>query len=65
MPLERAGITSLNIEVEAGKEELTLQNNKAVVEINAIRERLSNAGFRRTNMGLRLRNLLNSDPLLT
>ena len=64
MPLERAGITSLNIEVEAGKEELTLQNNKAVVEINAIRERLKVMLVSgEPNMGLRSwRNLLNSDP---
>ena len=64
LPLERAGITSLNIEVEAGKEELTLQNNKAVVEINAIRERLKVMLVSgEPNMGLRSwRNLLNSDP---
>ena len=64
MPLERTGITSLNIEVEAGKEELTLQNNKAVVEINAIRERLKVMLVSgEPNMGLRSwRNLLNSDP---
>ena len=64
MPLERAGITSLNIEVEPGKEELTLQNNKAVVEINAIRERLKVMLVSgEPNMGLRSwRNLLNSDP---
>tara|TARA_B100000676_G_scaffold190631_1_gene187513 strand:+ start:2754 stop:4790 length:2037 start_codon:yes stop_codon:yes gene_type:complete len=64
MPLERAGITSLNIEVEAGKEELTLQNNKALVEINAIRERLKVMLVSgEPNMGLRSwRNLLNSDP---
>ena len=64
MPLERAGITSLNIEVEAGKEELTLQNNKAVVEINAIRERLKVMLVSgEPNMGLRSwRNLLNSAP---
>ena len=64
MPLERAGITSLNIEVEPGKEELTLQNNKSVVEINAIRERLKVMLVSgEPNMGLRSwRNLLNSDP---
>ena len=64
MPLERAGITSLNIEVEPGKEELTLQNNKSVVEINAVRERLKVMLVSgEPNMGLRSwRNLLNSDP---
>ena len=64
LPLERAGITSLNIEVEPGKEELTLQNNKAVIEINAIRERLKVMLVSgEPNMGLRSwRNLLNSDP---
>ena len=64
MPLERAGITSLNIEVEPGKEELTLQNNKSVIEINAIRERLKVMLVSgEPNMGLRsCRNLLNSDP---
>lgn len=64
MPLERAGITSLNIEVEPGDQELTLQNNKAVVEINAIRERLKVMLVSgEPNMGLRSwRNLLNSDP---
>ena len=64
MPLERAGITSLNIEVEPGKEELTLQNNKSVIEINAIRERLKVMLVSgEPNMGLRSwRNLLNSDP---
>ena len=40
LPLERAGITSLNIEVEEGKNELTLKNNQTVISINAIRERL-------------------------
>jgi hypothetical protein len=64
MPLERAGITSLNIEVEPGKEELTLINNKSVIEINAIRERLKVMLVSgEPNMGLRSwRNLLNSDP---
>ena len=64
MPLERAGITSLNIEVEPGIEELTLQNNKSVIEINAIRERLKVMLVSgEPNMGLRSwRNLLNSDP---
>jgi len=64
MPLERAGITSLNIEVEPGKEELTLQNNKSVIEVNAIRERLKVMLVSgEPNMGLRSwRNLLNSDP---
>ena len=64
MPLERAGITSLDIEVEPGKEELTLQNNKSVIEINAIRERLKVMLVSgEPNMGLRSwRNLLNSDP---
>ena len=64
MPLDRAGITSLNIEVEPGKDELTLQNNKSVVEINAIRERLKVMLVSgEPNMGLRSwRNLLNSDP---
>ncbi len=64
MPLERAGITSLNIEVEPGIEELTLKNNKSVVKINAIRERLKVMLVSgEPNMGLRSwRNLLNSDP---
>ena len=64
LPLDRAGITTLNIEVEPGPEELTLQNNKAVVEINAIRERLKVMLISgEPNMGLRSwRNLLNSDP---
>ena len=64
LPLDRAGITTLNIEVEPGPEELTLQNNKAVIEINAIRERLKVMLVSgEPNMGLRSwRNLLNSDP---
>ena len=64
LPLDRAGITSLNIEVEPGSEELTLQNNKSVIEINAIRERLKVMLVSgEPNMGLRSwRNLLNSDP---
>ena len=64
LPLDRAGITSLNIEVEPGTEELTLQNNKSVIEINAIRERLKVMLVSgEPNMGLRSwRNLLNSDP---
>ena len=64
LPLDRAGIISLNIEVEPGSEELTLQNNKSVIEINAIRERLKVMLVSgEPNMGLRSwRNLLNSDP---
>jgi len=64
LPLDRAGITSLNIEVEPGSEELTLQNNKSVIEINAIRERLKVMLVSgEPNMGLRSwRNLLSSDP---
>jgi len=63
-PLERAGITTLNIEVERGKNELTLKNNEAVISINAIRERLKVMLVSgEPNMGLRnWRNLLNSDP---
>tara|TARA_B100000686_G_scaffold305938_1_gene344920 strand:+ start:37113 stop:39035 length:1923 start_codon:yes stop_codon:yes gene_type:complete len=62
--LERAGITTLNIEVEKGKNELTLKNNEAVISINAIRERLKVMLVSgEPNMGLRnWRNLLNSDP---
>ena len=64
LPLERAGITSLNIEVEEGKNELTLKNNQIVISINAIRERLKVMLVSgEPNMGLRnWRNLLNSDP---
>ena len=64
LPLERAGITSLNIEVEEGKNELTLKNNQTVISINAIRERLKVMLVSgEPNMGLRnWRNLLNSDP---
>ena len=64
LPLDRAGITTLNIDVEPGQEELTLQNNKSLIEINAIRERLKVMLISgEPNMGLRSwRNLLNSDP---
>jgi hypothetical protein len=64
LPLDRAGITSLDIEVEPGTEELTLQNNKSVIDINAIRDRLKVMLVSgEPNMGLRSwRNLLNSDP---
>ena len=64
LPLERAGITTLNIEVEEGKNELTLKNNETVISINAIRERLKVMLVSgEPNMGLRnWRNLLNSDP---
>ncbi len=64
LPLDRAGITTLNIDVEPGQEELTLQNNKSLIEINAIRERLKVMLVSgEPNMGLRSwRNLLNSDP---
>ena len=64
LPLERAGITTLNIEVEKGKNELTLKNNQAIININAVRERLKVMLISgEPNMGLRnWRNLLNSDP---
>ena len=64
LPLDRTGITTLNIDVEPGQEELTLQNNKSLIEINAIRERLKVMLVSgEPNMGLRSwRNLLNSDP---
>ena len=64
LPLDKPGITNLNVSVEEGLEELTLNNNSAHITINAIRDRLRVMLVSgEPNMGLRSwRNLLNSDP---
>ena len=64
LPLDKPGITNLNISVEEGSEELTLKNNSSQLTINAIRDRLRVMLISgEPNMGLRSwRNLLNSDP---
>lgn len=62
--LEKAGETVFEIEVEAGPRELTLENNKQIVVVNGVRDRLRvllvtgepHAGERNW------RNLLKSDP---
>ncbi len=64
MPLEHAGPTVVEIEVEAMEEELSTLNNRAVVNVNGVRDRLRvllvsgqpHAGERTW------RNLLKSDP---
>ncbi len=40
LTLDHAGATVFEIEVEAGPEELTLDNNRAVVVVNGVRDRL-------------------------
>ncbi len=62
--LEHGGRTVVEIEVEAGSEELTLQNNRAAITVNGVRDRLRvllvsgqpHAGERTW------RNLLKADP---
>jgi hypothetical protein len=62
--LDRAGITALELSVAPGDAELTLENNRAVVVVNGVRDRLrvmlvSGA----PSPGLRTwRNLLKADP---
>ena len=64
LPIEHAGATALELEVAPGTEELTLDNNRTVVVVNGVRDRLrvmlvSGA----PNQGLRTwRNLLKADP---
>jgi hypothetical protein len=62
--LDHAGSTVIELEVEAGKEELSLVNNRAVVEVNGVRDRLRVllvSGEAHT--GERVwRNLLKADP---
>jgi hypothetical protein len=64
LALERAGANPIEISVEAGAAELTLQNNLALVEVNGVRERLRVlliSGL--PHAGERVwRNLLKSDP---
>ena len=64
LPLERAGVVAVALEVAAVPGELTPDNNRVVVHVNAVRDRLrvmlvSGA----PSMGLRhWRNLLQADP---
>ncbi|MDP6352572.1 MAG: hypothetical protein QF926_05265 [Alphaproteobacteria bacterium] len=62
--LERAGITALEIAVAPGAAELTLDNNRAVVVINGVRDRLRVMLVSgEPSPGLRTwRNLLKADP---
>ena len=40
LPIDHGGQTILELSVEPGTEELTLQNNRAVVAVNGVRDRL-------------------------
>ena len=62
--LEHPGISAFEIEVEAGEQELTLENNRAVAVVNGVRDRLRVMLVSgEPNPGLRTwRNLLKADP---
>ena len=64
LPLEHAGISAFEIEVDEGDAELTLDNNRAVSVINGVRDRLRVMLVSgEPNPGLRTwRNLLKADP---
>ncbi len=62
--LEHGGTTVFEIEVESGRQELTLENNRAVVIVNGVRDRLRVLLVTGDpNPGERVwRNILKSDP---
>ncbi len=64
VPLVRAGRTLIDISVGPGEQELTLENNRVVAEVNAVRDRLRVLLISgRPHAGERVwRNLLKSDP---
>lgn len=64
VPLVRAGSALVEVSVGAGPAELTLQNNRAVASVNAVRDRLRVLLISGTpHAGERVwRNLLKSDP---
>ena len=64
VPIDHAGATILEIEAEAGPRELTMINNRAVVVINGVRDRLRVLLVSgQPHAGERVwRNLLKSDP---
>ncbi len=63
-PLERAGLASLSIDVPSEIDELTPDNNRAVIHVNAVRDRLRVMLVSgEPSMGLRhWRDLLHADP---
>ena len=66
LPLTHPGKTSLEISVPPGSNEFTLENNRKIININGIRDRLRVMLVSGSpNMGLRAwRNLLNADPAI-
>ena len=62
--IEHPGISAFEIEVDAGEQELTLENNRAVAVVNGVRDRLRVMLVSgEPNPGLRTwRNLLKADP---
>jgi len=64
VPLVRAGRTLIDVSAGPGEAELTLENNRVVVEVNAVRDRLRVLLISGTpHAGERVwRNLLKSDP---
>jgi len=64
LPLDHAGDNLFEIEVEAGTEELSLENNRAIVTVSAVRDRLKVLLISgHPHPGERTwRNLLKSDP---
>ena len=64
LPLERAGVVAVALEVAAVPDELTTDNNRVVVQVNAVRDRLRVMLVSgEPSMGLRhWRNLLQADP---
>jgi hypothetical protein len=62
--LEGEGVSSIELEIEEGPEELTLQNNRVLLAVNGVRSRLSVMLVSGSpGPGLRsLRNLLKADP---
>ncbi|MFQ5973593.1 MAG: hypothetical protein ACE5Q3_14795, partial [Alphaproteobacteria bacterium] len=64
VPIDRGGASVFEISVEAGPQELTLANNKAVVTVNGVRDRLRVLLVSgRPHPGERTwRNLLKADP---
>ena len=64
LPLERAGVVAVALEVAAIPDELTPDNNRVVIHVNAVRDRLRVMLVSgEPSMGLRhWRNLLQADP---
>ena len=66
LPLTHPGKTSLEVSIPPGQNEFTLENNRKIININGIRDRLRVMLISGSpNMGLRAwRNLLNADPAI-